>query len=35
VASPYPIELEDDVMLSNQRLLHIRPLRRGDDLPIR
>lgn len=35
MSSPYPIELEDDVMLSNQRRLHIRPLRRGDDLSIR
>ena len=35
MAFPYPFELEDDVMLPNHRLLHIRPLRRGDDLPIR
>jgi GNAT superfamily N-acetyltransferase len=33
--APYPSELEDHVTLSNQRRLHIRPLRRCDDLPIR
>jgi hypothetical protein len=31
----YPSELEDQISLANGELLHIRPLRRGEDLPIR
>jgi RimJ/RimL family protein N-acetyltransferase len=29
----YPIELEDDLLLSNERRVHIRPLRRCDGAP--
>lgn len=31
----YPSELEDDMSLPNGELLRIRPLRRGEELPIR
>jgi RimJ/RimL family protein N-acetyltransferase len=35
VTFQYPSELEDRVSLPNGDVVHIRPLRRGDDLPIR
>jgi acetyltransferase len=35
MAFQYPRELEDQISLPNGELLRIRPLRRGDDLPIR
>ena len=35
MTSQYPSELEDQISLANGELLHIRPLRRGEDLPIR